>query len=394
MKIVLVTNNYKPYSGGVVSAIDTLVQSLVQLGNQVSIITLDFEGQGSNYVLPVPVIRLACPVRFKYKTNYVAIPWQPDQAILALVASLKPDIIHASHPFLLGVSALKAGQKLKIPVVFTYHSQYEKFAHLVPIPEIISTCLIAKRLLAFCTQVSGIIAPSKTIANNITQDLSAKNNHDINKNLSNIPIQVIPSAISPLYLDTSFSIKPFNPVFKLLTVSRFAKEKNLGFLLEMFKQLVTKHSNFSLTLVGYGPELASLKYQAYQALGLGLEQVIFIERPEKNQIKQLYQQSDLFVFASQSETQGLVLAEAMACGTPVVALAGPGQNDLIVNGQNGFLVDNLAQMVAAILSVSSNLALHQNLQQNAFWAAKNYDPMRLGQKQLDFYEHLIKTQQL
>lgn len=380
MKIILVTNNYKPYSGGVVSAVDTLSQGLVALGHQVAIVTLDFEGLGSSSDLPVPVMRLHCPVRFKYHTNHIAIPWLPDKAIFKLVESFKPDVIHASHPFLLGVSALKAGQKLKIPVVFTYHSQYEKFAHLVPIPEQISISLIRQRLLAYCTQTSGIIAPSLSIASSLSNDL---------KPACHPPIRVIPSAIAPMYLDTQFSYKLKGPIFRLLTVSRFAKEKNLNFLLVMFKQLINIAPNFSLTLVGYGPELANLKHQAYQVLGLLPAQLLFIERPAKTQIKQFYQQADLFVFASQSETQGLVLAEAMASGTPVVALCGAGQNDLVVNGQNGFLAPDLPQMLAAILQIAQNPVLHQKMQQAAFQTARGYDQTKLAQQQVDFYTDLM-----
>jgi len=379
---MLVTNNYKPYSGGVVSAIDTLCQSLVQLGHQIYIVTLDFEGKGSSDISPVPVIRLVCPVRFRYKDSYIAIPWQPDQAIFDLVRTIKPDIIHASHPFLLGVSALKAGQKLQIPLVFTYHSQYEKFAHWLPIPEVISICLIRQKILTYCTQVSGIIAPSYSIASSLNSCLS---------NMCSTPIRVIPSAISRLYLDTQFSYKLTNSyLFKLLTVSRFAKEKNLGFLLWMFKQLVSISPNFCLTLVGYGPELANLKHEAYQVLGFCQQQLIFVERPDKATIKQLYQSSDLFVFASQAETQGLVLAEAMACGTPVVALAGAGQNDLVINHQNGFLVQDLNQMVRSILKIAHNPALHQKMQKAAFRTAQNYDPVRLAHQQIEFYTDLVK----
>jgi len=375
MKIALVTNNYRPYSGGVVSAIDTLSSSLVQLGHQVQIITLDFEGLGSNYDGLVPVVRLVCPIRFKYKTNHIAVPWLPDQAVLNLLTYFKPDIIHTHHPFLLGISALKAGQKLDLPVVFTYHSQYEKFAHLVPIPQIISACVIRQKALAYCNRVSGIIAPSKTISQNLL-------------NLGcNSPIIVIPSAISPIYLDMQFNYKLRQKTFKLLTVSRFAKEKNLIFLLDMFKKLLDFSPDFSLTLVGYGPELATLKHHAYHVLGLSQEQVVFVERPDKLKIKQLYQQSDLFVFASQAETQGLVLAEAMACGTPVVALVGAGQDDVVVNRENGFLVADLPQMVQAILEISNNSVLHEKMQQNAYQTGQYYNPTMLAQDQIEFYKH-------
>lgn len=395
MKVALVTNNYKPYSGGVVSAIDVLAQNLVLLGHQVYIITLDFEHLGHTYEHNIAIMRITCPVRFKYKTNHIAIPWLPNQAVLDLISAIKPDIIHAHHPFLLGIAAAKAGQKLDIPVVFTHHSQYEKFAHLVPLPQVVSINLIKTRLANYCKLVQGIVAPSQFIA----QELA--------KYATHVPIRVIPSGILPLFLNSNLFIKPIKPVFELLTVSRFAREKNLYFLLDMFHELVNNSGphgffrarrgittsgsglSYRLALVGYGPELPKLKYYAYQQLNLSKQQVFFVEKPAKIELKQFYTQADLFVFASQAETQGLVLAEAMASGTPVVALAGPGQNELVINGQNGFLVQDRAQMVQAIKLIASKPKLHQAMQKHAFKTGRLFEPKRLCTQLVDFYQDLI-----
>ncbi len=381
MKIALVTNNYKPYCGGVVSAIDVLAQSLVSLGHQVFIITLDFQGQGDCFEGQVKVVRICSPIRFTYKTNYIAVPWLPKQALMQIISKIKPDIIHAHHPFLLGVAAANAGNKLNIPVVFTYHSQYEKFVHLVPLPQFISTCFVKHRILAYCKKISGIIAPSVGIA------------QDLTNNGCKTKLRVIPSSIMPLYLDTKLKLKPIRATFDLLIVSRFAKEKNISFILDMFKQLIIDPGNllinFKLILVGYGPELASLKEQAYQALDLNPDQVRFVERPSKIELKQYYEQADLFVFASQAETQGLVLAEAMACGTPVVALHGVGQDDLVIDGKNGFLVDNSLQMQFAIRQIASDHKLHQAMQQAAYESGQQYNPRYLTASLVDFYTEII-----
>ena len=86
-----------------------------------------------------------------------------------------------------------------------------------------------------------------------------------------------------------------------------------------------------------------------------------IEKPSKQKLLELYQQADLFIFASISETQGLVLAEAMASGTPVIALDGPGQRDVIENGFNGYLVNNIGEMCQAIQQIVFNQELHNFL---------------------------------
>lgn len=377
MKIALVTNNYKPYGGGVVSAIEVIAAQFVSFGHQVYIITLDFEGRGDGFEGEIAIIRVFCPIRFIYQTKHIAIPWWPSHAVLQILAKIKPDIIHSQHPFLLGVAAIKAGQKLGIPVVFTYHSQYEKFAHLVPLPEILCTSLIRHKIINYCNQVDGIVAPSSFVAQFLQSQGCA------------VQTKIIPSGVAPFYLESRSVYKKIKKRFELLTVSRFAKEKDLPLLLKMFSKLVRLNPNFNLTLAGYGPEKENLVHYAYQVLNLSEAQVLFVERPSKNQIKQLYWDCDLFIFASMAETQGLVLAEAMACGTPVVALAGPGQNDLIINGKNGFLVKNLDEMVDVIQLIACDLKLHQNMQKAALEAGKSYDPNLLARRLIDFYQQII-----
>lgn len=377
MKIALVTNNYKPYAGGVVSAIETLTSQLVSIGHQVFIVTLDFEGHGNSLEGEVTIIRIFCPIRFIYQTKHIAIPWLPDQAVLQALKNIKPDIIHSHHPFLLGISAIKAGQKLNIPVVFTYHSQYEKFAHLVPLPKFLCTNLIRQKIINYCNQVNGIIAPSSFVAQ-VLQSQGCV-----------VPIKIIPSGVAKLYLKQGPIYKKPKKIFELLTVSRFAKEKDLPFLLDMFARLIKLSANFRLTLVGYGPEKNYLMYYAYEILRLSKIQLVFVEQPPKTRLKQLYRKSDLFLFASMAETQGLVLAEAMACGTPVVALAGPGQDDLIINGKNGFLVKTSDEMMQIIQLIANNLHLHQKMQKFAFESGKCYDPKLLTSRLIDFYQQII-----
>jgi 1,2-diacylglycerol 3-alpha-glucosyltransferase len=374
MKIALVTNNYKPYSGGVVSSIDAFSQHLAAMGHQIFIITLDFEGLGNTIDGNISIIRIFSPVRFVYKTNPVAIPWLPSRAILQVLTEIKPDIVHSQHPFLLGASALKAGHKLGLPVVFTYHSQYEKFAHLVPLPQKITSEIILKLTGDYCDEVDGIVAPSTFIRD----DLEGRGCKTL--------IKVIPSGILPIYLQKKLKYRKSKKHFELLVVSRFSKEKNLPFLLEMFAGL---DDRFKLTIVGYGPERQDLMHMAYDTLNLPQDRVKFIIRPAKYRIAQLYKNLDLFVFASTAETQGLVLAEAMAGGMPVVSLAGPGQNDLVENNKNGFLVHNQVEMIVKILLLANDTKLHRALQRGAFESGNNYDSKLLSNRLLEFYQQVV-----
>src|SRR5579871_1462111 len=185
MRIIFVTNNYIPYSGGVVQSINATADELRAQGHEVFIITLDFLGKKSHD--PEYVIRIASPITFIYKKNYMAIPWRPTHAIDLLVQKYKPDIIHIHHPFLLGASALRVARKYTIPCIFTYHTMYEKYAHYIPLAGTLIQSLIAKTVLALCKNVTAIIAPSTAIKQYLVS-------HGIQR-----PIAIIPSPLRTIF---------------------------------------------------------------------------------------------------------------------------------------------------------------------------------------------------
>ena len=368
LHIAFITNNYKPYSGGVVRSIESFRKELIKEGYEVSIITLDF---GKNYSIEdKSVFRVKCPIKFEHKSNPIAVPILASYQVKKIIYKLKPDIIHTHHPFLLGKSALKTSNKLKIPIVFTYHSLYDKFLHYIPAPDKLLIPLINRRIKSFCNKINGIIVPSKHVKNLIKQ----KKITTLNK--------IIPTGI-----DKSFYLNPFNykqrkNLFNLVTVSRFSKEKNINFLIDVFSKLPLEKFNF--ILVGFGDEQKNLQEYAYETLKLSKKNVTFIIRPHKKKLIKLYKESDLFIYASQTETQGLVTSEALAAGTPVVALNGPGQSD-IIDGKNGILVKTKEEMINWIQKISENKSLHMKMQKDAFETAQMYSSETMTKKLIDFY---------
>jgi len=165
-------------------------------------------------------------------------------------------------------------------------------------------------------------------------------------------------------------------------------EKSIEFLLEVIAQL---DERYRLTLIGYGALEDKLKAYAYERLGLSSERVCFIEHPSKEQISEYYRRSHLFLFASVTETQGLVLAESMAFGTPVIARRGPGVIDSIASGSNGYLVDSIDEMVERIYELTSNerQELYHKFQHEAFMSAQNYYPRRVVDELVRVYREII-----
>ena len=373
MRILFVTNNYTPYSGGVVSSINATVNALQSQGHDVAIVTLNF--LGTKHQDPDYVKRVTCPIRFMYKKNYMALPLKPTQDIIFFAKKYKPDIIHVHHPFLLGVSGSNVARILDVPCVFTYHTMYEQYAHYVPLfgntAKPIIRCIVAR----FCAQVDGIVVPSDAIKN----DLRAVGVIS--------PIEIIPSPLRTLFLQTTADTKSKskNTFFDLILVSRFTKEKNIPFVFEVFKQLP---QHVRLTLVGYGAEYQAMQEYAFDIMLLSRERVIFVHKPEPEHLRALYQSADLFIFPSQTDTQGLVLAEAMSQGLPVVALDGPGQRDIIRNGENGFIVTGVAEAVRVIQRIMSDSPFHHALKTQSKITAEKYHPLVLIKQLLNFYNLL------
>jgi len=377
LKVAIITNNYTPYSGGVVSSINSFVKELHKQGHKAFIITLDFLGKEHND--PYYVIRIPSVYRFVYKKNHIAIPWRITKKLKDVIELLNPDIIHTQHPFFIGKSALKIAKKLHIPTLFTYHTIYERYLHYLPIPQFITRPIVKKKVISFCKHVDGIIVPSNHIKNYLEQ------------NSIETPIKKIPSGILPVFIKNHIANQDSSS-FKLLTVSRFVKEKNIPLLLHLFSKLYKTQTDkkFTFTLVGYGAEYESLKRLAYKKLKLPKTEVRFVHKPSKMEISDLYCESDLFIFSSTSDTQGLVLAEAMGGGCPVVAIDGPGQKDIIKNGKNGFLCQSEKQMLEKIILISQNNQILKNMQNEALKTAKLYHPKTTTDDLIAFYRRFLQ----
>lgn len=373
MRILFVSNNYTPYAGGVVSSINATIDALQKQGHDVTLITLDFLGQ--NHDDPSWVWRIPSLIRFRFRKKYMAIPWRPRFYLATWIQALKPDVVHVHHPFLLGPLAIQIAKKCGITTIFTYHTIYEAYAHYVPLPSWIIKPIIKKWVLSLCKKVDHIIAPSQGIKEYI-------------RGYGITNITVIPSAVSSLFLSQPWQEKQIKKPYELLYVGRFVQEKNIPFLLDIMAQLPDE---YHMTLIGYGDYATYVQEYAYRIRGLSPQRVRFIIQPDKSVLLACYKNAHLFVFASQTDTQGIVLGEAMACATPVIALDGCGQRDIICQGTNGFIVNNAPEMIHTIQSVMQDASAYRAMQAAAYKTAQVYSPATLVQSLCTTYTLTART---
>lgn len=377
MRVVIFSNTYKPVVSGVVTSIALFRRGLIEAGHDVHIIAPeyeDYEGE-EPYVFRFPALSL--PERLDLS---VVIPFKTTMA--HTVRGIKPTLIHSQHPFVMGDLAAAFARDLNLPLVFTLHSHYDEYAQrYIPIaPELASivTEEIVRRYLEKCAHV---VAPTPSTRDFILRVLA-----------TDVPVTVVPT---PVDLSLYHDLDPqrvraalgLENAELLLYVGRLAEEKNLDFLLRAFARIVTARPQARLLLVGKGSRERRLRRMA-RKLDLG-EQVIFTGAIPHDEVPHYAAAADLFVFSSVAETQGLVLIEAMAAGTPVVAVETPGPMDVLAQG-GGLLVpgreDGFAEGVLGLLADEPR---RRALGEQAARAARRYDILAATARLLTVYEAAI-----
>ncbi|MFC1517989.1 glycosyltransferase [Candidatus Margulisiibacteriota bacterium] len=332
MNIGIFTESYKPYLSGVTVSVNTFAKSLVALGHRVHVFAPSYPQQEDKNDNPF-VFRFVSLGTKLYKGFRVAIPFS--FRYKKYIENSKLDIIHTQYPYLLGWKAFFTAKKVKIPFIYTFHTLFTEYLHFVPlIPRFISAPIVRFLVRFFCnTLCDYVITPTEMAKKILQEEYRVK-----------VPIQAIPTGVleeevqkaDPAGVREKYNIK--EDTFLMLYVGRFSKEKNIYFLLRMYQKLLEKKPGreIKLMFVARGPLFKEL--QAYvQANGLE-GRVILTGEVQRKDIYNYYKAADLFVCASKTETQGLVISEAKACAVPGVAIDAAGVSVMIENGVDGYLV--------------------------------------------------------
>jgi len=322
MKIGIFTDTYLPEINGVVTVIQLMERELGREGHEVYIFAPAHPNQDDDRA---EVYRFPSFKFIYYEGMRVAIPY--NRKALKIIPTM--DIIHSHDPFSLGLLALWASRRYQIPHIHTYHTFYAEYRRYLPRP-IRPSRKVAERLSrAFCNRCDAIIAPSSQMKRELE-------NYGITSPIYPLPFGVDEEEFFPR---TTWNVRealhlPTEDL--LLYVGRLGWEKNIDFLLRAFQRLLSFRSGVRLIIAGDGPQRAVLERYA-EELGIA-PYVIFTGHLPRERLIDLYRQATLFVFASKTETQGIVLVEAMMAGTPPVALGEMGVLDVVASGERGLLV--------------------------------------------------------
>ncbi|OPY57341.1 MAG: Alpha-monoglucosyldiacylglycerol synthase [Pelotomaculum sp. PtaU1.Bin035] len=325
MKIGIFTDSYLPYTSGVVRSIQTFTEELTNHGHEVFIFAPSYR----NCRKESRIFRFSS---IPSPTNHdftLAMPFSI--RLRPTIKKLNLDLIHVHSPFLLGRLGARYARMLGIPLVFTYHTLYEQYVHYVPFAQSFTKELAQKISRAFCNYCDAVFVPTGVIRDYL-QGIGVKK-----------PIRIVPTGIKVAeyqngdrgWLQRHFNLPPGEKI--LLFVGRLGQEKNINFLMECFIIVSREISNTRLVLVGGGPEEEELKNRAKE-LGIS-EQVTFTGVLPPSDVVNCYAGSDIFVFSSVTETQGIVITEAKAAGLPVVAVAAYGVSEMIQDGIDGYLTE-------------------------------------------------------
>ena len=330
MRILMMTNTYFPMVGGLEQSVHSFSEEFKSLGHEVLIVTPAFGGAPTEEpgVLRIPAIQ-------KFKGTIFSVNFPVSGLLTRLMKEFVPDIVHSHCPFFMGDFALRLSRQHAIPLVFTYHTMFEQYVHDWPVHNDGVKRFMVKLAAGYANLVDQVIVPSESV-----KDILLKRG-------VKTPMEVIPTGINVEHFSKGdrIAFRQANqiPLDALVVghAGRLSPEKNLEFLTNCMVELLKKEPRAHALIVGLGPSEKMIK-NTFQQAGLGkrlhLTGVLHYQH-----LVDAYYAMDVFAFASLSETQGIVLIEAMAAGVPVVALDAPGAREVVGDYHNGRLLNVMDQ---------------------------------------------------
>lgn len=391
MRIAMFTNNYKPFIGGVPISIERLSNGLRKLGHEVVVFAPDYGVcETEEHVV-------------RYKTIYqknrdgLMIGNCFDSKIERQFLEGRFDVIHVHHPMISGFAALYLGKKYGIPVAYTYHTRYEEYLHYLKFYNVmerhelsdsmasyLKTVLVPRYMTAFANSCDLVFAPTRMM-------MDCLGSYGVKTETTVLPTGLEDASFierREITEEIRARLKG-DKTYLFCTVSRLEKEKNLEFLLRGVAEVKKRIGNcFRMMIIGEGSERERLHRLSVE---LGIEEnLVFTGKVPNEQIRDYLFAGDLFLFASRSETQGIVLLEAMAAGTPVVAVKASGVVDVVKNGVNGYMTEaDEATWAEAVRTIVGQPEHFRELKHSSVQTALEYQSSRIAAMAARGYQEML-----
>ena len=380
MNILMMTNTYVPHVGGVARSVQRFANAFRRSGHAVLVIAPEFAGAPEH---ETDVIRVPAIQNFNGSDFSVVLP--TPLLLSSEIDAFRPDLVHSHHPFLLGASALRIAGARGLPLVFTHHTLYERYTHYVPGDSPAMQRFVVDLSTSYANLSEQVFAPSETIAELLlSRGVTA-------------PIGVVPTGLDVdafacgdgAALRGRMGIP--DDAFVVGHVGRLAPEKNIGFLARAIARFVRTAPDAHALIVGSGPSQSIIE-SAFEREDMR-GRLHLAGQQSGRSLADAYAAMDIFGFASHTETQGMVLTEAMAAGVPVVALDAPGVREVVVDRVNGRLLpseDQPAFIAALDWIAERSPEARSALRSEAKSTAAAFAIDRCADNALDLYQTCVK----
>ena len=354
LRVAILAESYLPYLSGVTVSTDALARGLGAAGHEVLVVA-PAPGHGRS---PGSAGSPGSEPRFAWLPSY-QMPWLVPEGFrmpipllgsraLAEALAFAPHVVHAQSPFVSGVLAARLARRCGAPLVFTHHTRFADYGHYLGPFARPGSAVIRGHLRRFWAGCAAIVAPSTDLADEIAGRLPAGRGPIVRT----IPTGVDVGAIRALPTINPRPAAGWPADSRVIaSLGRLAPEKSVGTVIDAFARLAPGDQRLRLLLIGDGPSQVALEARVAQQ---GLQsRVHFAGKRPRLEALALLKGAELFAFASRTETQGLVLAEALTCGLPVIAIEGPGVRDSVRDGRDGIVVPDAS--AAAVASAMGRL---------------------------------------
>ncbi|HTC19722.1 MAG TPA: glycosyltransferase [bacterium] len=384
MKIALVTDTYFPRINGVSTSTQIFAEEFTKLGHEVHIYAPAYPNSMDESE-HIKVFRFPSWYLFFDPEDRLGRPWA-DKKLVQQLIDAKYDIIHTQTPFTLGGPAVKWARQSGAKVVHTYHTLFAAYTehYLWFLPKALGVWYAKRASRRYCNSCDLLITPSTEMQNVLLS-------YNVTK-----PVEVIPTGIRLERFqgkdgERFRKMKGYKAEDQVvLFMGRVAEEKNIDFLMRVVHRLKPRIPHLQFLIAGEG---AAKKGLEKMTVDLKMEGYVhFAGYLSKEDWRDCYAGSDLFVFASITETQGLVVTEAMAAGTPVVAVGEMGIKDVMASGKGGLVTKlNEDEFTEAVYKILTDKALYAQKKSETLAEADKWSSGSMAKRMLEAYEKLLKS---